>query len=101
MRQKYVTPATVFVVAVVVVVITAFTFIRDGSSGDSHKHEHKSDNTRSHDSTHQDDNSHNDQPSGVIRDGETVIEVKARQFEFDPDRIVVRKGETVRLKVTS
>ncbi len=100
MRQKYVTPATVLVVAVVLVVIAAFASIRDGSNADSHEHEH--DDMQSHDSSHHDDDkSLSDEPSGVIKDGERVIEVRARQFEFDPNSIVVRKGETVRLEITS
>ncbi len=40
-------------------------------------------------------------PSGEVIDGVRVVEVKARQFEFDPGRIVVRQGETVRLNATS
>jgi len=101
MRQKYVTPATVLVVAAVTVVLAAFALIRDGSNADSHEHEHESENMQSHDSPRQDDNFANDEPSGVLKDGERVIEVKARQFEFDPDSIDVRKGETVRLEITS
>lgn len=40
-------------------------------------------------------------PSGELKDGVRVVEVKARQFEFEPETIVVRKGEKVRLEVTS
>ncbi|MFO8008744.1 MAG: cupredoxin domain-containing protein [Candidatus Brocadiia bacterium] len=41
------------------------------------------------------------EPSGKVEDGVRVVQVAARQFEFDPDTIVVRQGEKVRLEVTS
>jgi len=41
------------------------------------------------------------EPSGTLQDGIRVVEVKARQFEFEPSTIVVKQGEKVRLKVTS
>jgi cytochrome c oxidase subunit 2 len=40
-------------------------------------------------------------PSGKVVDGVRVVEVAARQFEFDPNTIVVGQGEKVRLEVTS
>lgn len=40
-------------------------------------------------------------PTGKLVDGVRVIEMKARKFEFDPAKVVVRSGEKVRLKVTS
>jgi len=39
--------------------------------------------------------------SGKIEDGVRVIEVKASQFKFQPDPIVVKLGEKVKLVVTS
>lgn len=39
--------------------------------------------------------------SGEVVDGVRVVEVKARQFAFEPSTIVVRRGERVRLDVTS
>ena len=39
--------------------------------------------------------------SGTVEDGVRVVRVTARQFEFDPARIVVKQGEQVQLKVTS
>ena len=39
--------------------------------------------------------------SGSVVDGVRVIKMAARQFEFDPARVVVKKGEKVRLEVTS
>jgi nitrosocyanin len=39
--------------------------------------------------------------SGKVVDGVRVVEVAARQFEFDPATIEVREGEQVRLDVTS
>lgn len=41
------------------------------------------------------------EPSGKIVDGVRVVQVKAMQFEFQPSTIVVRRGERVRLEVTS
>jgi plastocyanin len=43
----------------------------------------------------------NPEPSGTIVEGVRVIEMKARKFEFEPERVVVRSGEKLRLKVTS
>ena len=39
--------------------------------------------------------------SGKLENGIRVIEVKASKFKFDPDPIVVKLGEKVRLVVTS
>ncbi len=41
------------------------------------------------------------EPSGKLVDGVRVVDVAARQFEFEPATVVVRQGEKVRLKVTS
>jgi cytochrome c oxidase subunit 2 len=41
------------------------------------------------------------QPSGSLEGGERVIRLQARQFEFDPDPMVVRAGERVRIEATS
>ena len=41
------------------------------------------------------------EPSGVLKDDRRIVKMKARRFEFEPDRIVVKKDETVRLEVTS
>ena len=40
-------------------------------------------------------------PSGALKNGVRVVEVKARRYEFDPGTIVVKQGEKVRLEVTS
>lgn len=39
--------------------------------------------------------------TGTVQDGIRVIDMKARQFAFDPSTVVVKPGETVRLNVTS
>ncbi|AQT69547.1 Cytochrome c oxidase subunit 2 [Anaerohalosphaera lusitana] len=39
--------------------------------------------------------------SGTVQDGVRVVEVTAKQFRFEPGRIVVKKGENVKLKITS
>ncbi len=39
--------------------------------------------------------------SGAVENGVREVEVQARQFEFEPSRIVVEEGEEVRLLVTS
>jgi cytochrome c oxidase subunit 2 len=39
--------------------------------------------------------------SGTMIEGVRVIEMTARQFEFDPSRVVVNEGEKVRLEITS
>ena len=39
--------------------------------------------------------------SGEVKDGMRIIEVKASKYKFQPDPIIVKKGEKVRLEVTS
>ena len=39
--------------------------------------------------------------SGQLENGVRVIEMTAQQFRFEPEQIVVRQGETVRLEVVS
>lgn len=39
--------------------------------------------------------------TGRLVDGVRKVEMKARKFEFDPAKVVVRQGEKVRLEVTS
>jgi len=41
------------------------------------------------------------QPSGRIENGVRVVKVEAKRYEFNPDPIVVRTGEKVRLEITS
>ena len=41
------------------------------------------------------------EPSGRLKDGIRIIEVKALKYRFEPDPIVVKLGEKVRLVVTS
>ena len=40
-------------------------------------------------------------PSGVIEDGVRVVKVKAFKYGYEPDPIIVKRGEKVRLEVTS
>jgi len=42
-----------------------------------------------------------DQLSGQVVDGAREVKVEAKQWAFSPNRIVVKKGEKVRLVVTS
>ena len=42
-----------------------------------------------------------DQLSGQVLDGTREVKVEAKRWAFDPSRIVVKKGEKVRLVVTS
>ena len=39
--------------------------------------------------------------SGEVKNGIRVIEVKASRYKFEPDSIVVKSGEKVRLVITS
>lgn len=41
------------------------------------------------------------EPSGSLRGGVRMVEVRAHRFEFVPSTIVVRAGEKVRLEITS
>jgi cytochrome c oxidase subunit 2 len=40
-------------------------------------------------------------PSGQLTAGVRVVKVEAKKYEFNPNPIVVRQGEKVRLEVTS
>jgi len=39
--------------------------------------------------------------SGILKDGVRVVKMTARQFEFIPNKVVVKQNEKVRLEVTS
>ena len=41
------------------------------------------------------------EPSGEIKDGVRVVKVTAHRYDFKPDPIVVRRGERVRLEITT
>lgn len=40
-------------------------------------------------------------PSGTIEDGVRVVKVEAFKYGFKPDPIIVKRGEKIRLEVTS
>jgi len=113
MRQKNVIWIVVLVVAAIVVTIATFAVVRrpvrnQGYYEHTGQHHHESQKAMTSGENHHTENSvhHSDslpdmQLSGVIEDGQRIIDIKARRFEFDPNRIVVKKGETVRLEVTS
>jgi cytochrome c oxidase subunit 2 len=88
MRQKYVIWAALLVVVTVIAAIAVFAIVRQGGHVDNH------DGNAGH---HED--SSDKQLSGTLKDSQRVIKMKARQFEFEPNRIVVKKGEKVRLEV--
>jgi cytochrome c oxidase subunit II len=39
--------------------------------------------------------------SGTIENGQRVVQITARKFEFIPNVIVVKKGESIKLEITS
>ena len=96
MKQKQITMTMTVVIGVVVAAIVVFTVARrngptaspNGGQGGAQQHHHYEDDAEM-------------QVSGILQDGHRVIEVTARQFEFDPGRIVVNKGETIQLEVVS
>ena len=47
------------------------------------------------------DNKENAALSGELKDGVRTVEVKAFRYAFSPDPITVKKGEKVRLLITS
>lgn len=55
--------------------------------------EHHGDTPRVHD--------RNLQLSGEMQDGVRVVEVAARRYKFDPETIVLKKGQPTRLLITS
>lgn len=104
MREKKAAVAAVGVGAVLVVGIVIYAAARQGPApSGAHAHEHEGM------PAHQ-EGAHpageaapmgEMHASGEIRGGVRVVEVRARQFEFDPATIAVRQGEQVRLKITS
>jgi cytochrome c oxidase subunit 2 len=111
MRQKKVFWAVVLVIAVAIVSIAVFAVVRHGGNMNNHDHpghheqnempQHHDDQSDMTELSAQGADSSNPELSGVLKDGRRLIEVKARQFEFEPNQIVVKKGETVELDVTS
>ena len=97
MKEKNVTRTAFTVIAVIAAAVLIFAVTRDNDTSNDHSgHDHQhEDSSAKHAGTT------DTEPSGKLRDGIRVIEVKARQFEFAPERIVVKKGEQVRLEVTS
>lgn len=101
MRQKSAIVVIAVVVAVLLAVLGAYGLLRSrrhhepfADEGAAEHHEHIG---PAAEREHAEELS----PSGSIEDGVRVIKVAARQFEFDPDTIVVRQGERIRLEVTS
>lgn len=116
MRQKNVIWTVVLVIAVIAVVVIGFSVARQPENSmesvehtkSSGMHDHNEtevavNNEEHHteDSSDQHNRSSQTELSGVVKDDRRVVKVKARRFEFDPNRIVIGKGETVRLEVTS
>ncbi|MFW6145912.1 MAG: cupredoxin domain-containing protein [Planctomycetota bacterium] len=110
MRPSTTTWVIVVAVAVLLAALAIFGFGRAGWwHGDHHGNGHARDHTgHIHDSSHDRHDTPDTPPgtsrpapSGELIDGVRIVEVVARQFEFDPAVIVVQEGETVRLKGTS
>jgi len=108
MRQKNVIWVVVLVIAVVVAAIAVFAVVRKNDHIDNHQGHNENQTVMIEEGHHHeknssdhDEESSNMEPSGVLKDGRRVVKIEAQQFEFDPNRIVVNKGEIVRLEVTS
>ena len=117
MRQKRVVTVAIAMIAVFAVVLISFACSRSGEDvgagsqsqaqkGEGHAAGHEEHAHGQHaedDATHEPGAGHEAAPalSGTVENGVRVVEVKARQFAFDPAQVVVQAGETVRLKVTS
>jgi len=102
-----------------VLILTVFAFIiwgcgtdnqapEDTSQGETEnemEHVEETDGDHDHDHDHEAEttisSAEDIEVSGTVEDGVRVVEVQARQFEFEPARIVVEEGEKVRLLVTS
>ncbi len=117
------------ITGILVVAIVVFGFVQGGGEGHAmQEHEHGSDMNAQHsteregeeepqssstqsaqkereesprDHSTSDHQGEASELSGEIVDGVRVVTVKARRFEFDPSRIVVQKGDDVRLEITS
>ena len=117
MRQKQVIWVVALVVLVVIALIAVFAIVRqdghmdddDVNAGHQHNDMQHSDtqenmaeqNHHENEGSDRHQDSSNMELSGVLKDGQRVVKIKARRFEFEPNRIVVKKGEKVRLEVTS
>lgn len=97
MRQKMAIRVTALVVVVLTGILVAFACGRqEGEPAGGEPQEQ---------AAHGGEQEHGEagvlQPSGTLQDGVRVVEVEARDWEFEPSTIVVRQGEQVRLLVTS
>ena len=108
MRQQKALLAIFGVAFVLVAGLVVYGCGRSGDEGEEHEHAPEG----SHPSEHMEGGEHmhgegkheeGEKPelSGAVENGVRVVQVKARKFEFDPDTIVVRDGEDVRLEITS
>ncbi|MEF8788291.1 MAG: cupredoxin domain-containing protein, partial [Planctomycetota bacterium] len=112
MRQKMTQRVTIAVAAVLVGVLVVFSCGRRSGQEEAGRR------TESHEGHQHGGHSHGEQEkqqpaedqdtaaqdpalAGTVRDGVRVVEMTAEQFAFDPETVVVRQGEKVRLEVTS
>ena len=114
MRQKKEIVATIIIVLSLVIALISFAIFRSRSPHEEMtKHETHGTHTGSHE--HADTKDHPDmgqlehgehadseyELSGELVNGIRIIKIKARRFEFDPSKMVVKAGEKIRLEVTS
>lgn len=101
MRQKKALRVTVLVAVVLSGLLVLFACGRGGEESGRNGGTAGGSGAAHEEHPHGGDDSTTREPSGNLQDGVRVVEVKARQFEFEPSTIVVNQGEKVRLEVTS
>ncbi len=98
MRQRTTLIVTGAVAASLVVLVIISGFLRGQRHHDETPGEHEQEHAPAAEENHK---SEPPALSGKVEDGVRVVVMIARQFQFDPNRIVVAEAETVRLELTN
>lgn len=105
MRQKSAVVAVLVVALVLLGALVAYGLMRssrhDGHMMAATEERHEHEREHAHDRGEAGEHHGEPSPSGKLLGGVRVIEMVARQFEFEPATLVVKQGEKVRLEVTS
>ena len=104
MRLRKLTSGTLLMTALLIGMLAAYGCDRasEHHQGEHHE-EHMEDNETGHEGHEHSavDVPEDAEPSGQLQDETRVVQLTAEQFKFTPERIIVKKGENVRLKLTS
>ena len=104
MRRGKATAGALLITALLIGLVVAYGCDRaaDHHEGEHHE-EHMDGNETGHEGHEHSavDVPEDAEPSGELRDETRVVQLTAEKFKFTPERIIVKKGEKVRLELTS